>query len=149
MTEKKKKWVVFSPQPGGPRQRMGVCPWQLERSAEQGWEASQLNTESDAQESLLGVEAGDRRSSSLQNSTHGRRAAGPLPLPEELQRVPRILRLKGRLGRRGCHTGRVFEAHGVGAVSLVAPTCATCLGSRSSSSFAFDVSPKGRFLFFF
>ena len=36
----------------------------------------------------------------------------------------------------------------MGAVSLVAPTCATYLGSRSGSSFAFDISPKGRFFFF-
>lgn len=125
---------------------MGVCPQQLERSAERGWEASQLNTKSDAQERLLDTKAGDRRSSSLQNSAHGRRAAGPLPLPAELQRVPWILRLKGQLGRRGYHVGRVFEAQGVGAISL---TCAPCLGSRSGSSFAFDISTKGCFCFFF
>ena len=92
------------------------------------------------------MEAGDRRPISLQNRARGRRAAGPLPLPAELQRVPWILWLKGQLGRWGCRVGRGLEAQGVGAVSL---TCAPCLGFRSSSSFAFHISTKGRFVFVF
>lgn len=34
--------VVFGPQSRGPRQRMGVCPQQLEQSLQWAWEASQL-----------------------------------------------------------------------------------------------------------
>lgn len=42
--------VVFGPQPQGPRQRMGVCPRQLEQSVQWAWEAAQLFTESEAQQ---------------------------------------------------------------------------------------------------
>ena len=62
--------VVFSPWPRGPKQRMGVCLRQLEQSTERAWEASQLDTKSEAQERPFDAEAGDRRSGrSLQNNT--------------------------------------------------------------------------------
>lgn len=60
--KEKKVLVVFGPQPQGLRQRMGVCPRQLEQSMLRAWEASQLSTESEAQERPLDANAGDGRS---------------------------------------------------------------------------------------
>lgn len=91
---------------------MGVCPRQLEQSVQWAWEASQLFTDSEAQERPLDAKA----------------AAGDpaeLPLKTSSQAVAAETRLW-----KGCSVGSSFGGHRRGQASFVAPGLSYFCGCR-------------------